>query len=151
MEGIIHAFGIDGKLILTQFVNFAILAGVLGYFLYKPILAKLHEREKVIRDGVRNAKDAAKIKIRAEGERDELIAKAEHEARDIVSRGKRYSEERAVELVEEAAQKAQATLNAAEMKKRDIIESAKRESEAEIAKLVILATEKMLIEKSQSK
>ena len=38
MEEIIKAFGIDGRLIVIQIVNFTILMSILGYFLYTPIL-----------------------------------------------------------------------------------------------------------------
>jgi F0F1-type ATP synthase membrane subunit b/b' len=57
MEEIIHAFGIDQRLIIIQIVNFAILAGALGYFLYTPVLRLLREREEKIAQGLKDAEE----------------------------------------------------------------------------------------------
>ncbi len=53
---IFSTLGIDWKLLLAQLINFAILIGVLGYFVYTPILRLLDER----RERVKKAMDDAR-------------------------------------------------------------------------------------------
>jgi F-type H+-transporting ATPase subunit b len=62
--------GIPWGEILKQAVNFAILAGVLGYFLRKPLSAFLSERSELLRKSI---EDAAK----ARGEAAEKLAAVE--------------------------------------------------------------------------
>ena len=49
MQEILTAFGIDWRLIVIQVFNFAMLAYVLWYFLYTPVLKLLAEREENVR------------------------------------------------------------------------------------------------------
>ena len=46
---ILVKLGINGSLLLAQIVNFAIVAGVLAYFVYRPLLRILDERRERIR------------------------------------------------------------------------------------------------------
>ena len=65
MEEILHAFGIDWRLILIQVVNFGILAGALWYFLYTPVLKILNDREEKIRKGIEYAEAAQETRAEA--------------------------------------------------------------------------------------
>ena len=58
MEEIIHAFGIDWRLIVIQMFNFAVLAGALWYFLYTPVLTILSDREAKLKKGVEDVPQA---------------------------------------------------------------------------------------------
>ena len=60
MEQLIHAFGIDARLILLQVINFGLLMAVLSYLLYKPVLKVLAERQEKIAQGVKDAEEAGK-------------------------------------------------------------------------------------------
>ena len=60
MSEIIGVFGINGKLLVIQVFNFGILVLILWHFLYKPVVAMLEKREKVIAGGVRDAETAKK-------------------------------------------------------------------------------------------
>ena len=144
MEQILHAFGIDGKLIIIQIINFAILAGALWYFLYTPVFKILDERETKIKKGIDDARKAEVSLTEAEHKKNELIHDARKEAVAIVQQGVSHGEEKQRSIVDEANQKiarqlAQATLDAEYIK-----ENARKESEAEIAKLAILGAEKIL-------
>lgn len=147
MDGLIHAFGVDIKLIATSIVNFAILAGALGYFLYKPVLRILDEREKAIAQGVKDAADAARLVADADVKYAEVITAAETEASELVLRAKKHADEKGAEIVGDAQDKAAHVAKDAAAKREEIIASAKRESEAEIAKLAVLAAEKLLMAK----
>ena len=48
MDQLLHAFGIDVKLLLAQAVNFGVLLVVLWLVLYKPVMKTLDERKAKI-------------------------------------------------------------------------------------------------------
>ena len=147
MEQLIHAFGIDAKLITIQIINFAILAGLLTYFLYKPILKILAEREESIKQGIKDAEDAAKAKASALDEKQALLATAQTEAQAIDARATAFAKEKEVDIVAQANAKASDMVKDAEAKSTLLKTQALKESEAEIAKLAILAAQKVLQEK----
>lgn len=144
MDPLIHAFGLDAKVMIVQIVNFAILAGALGVLLYKPILKLLEERERTIAQGLKDA-DAAKVnKEQAEAERVAVRTQAEVDARALVARGAAIADEKATAIVAAADEKAAERIRAAEAQGEEIIARAVKESEAEIAKLAVLEIEKKL-------
>ena len=144
MQEIIHAFGIDGRLIVIQMINFALLAGALWYFLYTPVLKMISEREEKIKKGVEDAESAAKALSEADAEKTAILKNAHGEAGQIVARGTQHAEEKAKALHAEAAEKAVRQLEVAKAQAEDLRMKALKESEAEIAKVAILGAEKIL-------
>lgn len=144
MEQLIHAFGIDGKLIIIQIINFAVLAGLLTYFLYTPLLRILNEREEKIKEGIADAEDAARAKAQALDEKQALLTEAQAQAQAIDARAQAFGKEKEAEIVAIAQTKAQEVIKDAEVKSTLLKEQARKESEAEIAKMAILAAEKVL-------
>lgn len=144
MEEIISAFGINWKLIIIQMVNFAILLGVLWYFLYTPVLKILREREEKIKKGIADAEDAHNALMSAEKERAVVLGAAEQEAKGVVKNALKLAEEKTQGIHEEAEKKAVAILKDAEAQAEELKEKSKRESEADIARVAILAAEKIL-------
>ena len=148
MEQLIHAFGIDVKLIVIQIINFIVLAVALSYLLYKPVLKILKEREDKISQGIQDAEAAAQAKASADDEKKQVLSAAHKDAEGIASTAKNYADQKAAEIVAEAQIKAQNVVKNAESKGEDIKVQAQKESEAEIAKLAVLAAEKILKEKT---
>mgnify|MGYP003454183322 CR=1 FL=1 len=148
MEQLIHAFGIDAKLIVIQIINFFVLMALLSYFLYKPVLKLLNDREEKIKQGILDAEDAQKANMSAQAEKQEVLAQAQKEAQDIDARAKAFGKEKEEELMLVAQKKADDVIKSAEQKSTLLKEQAIKESEAEIAKLAILATQKVLEEKA---
>lgn len=144
MDQLIQAFGIDGKLIIIQILNFAVLAGLLSYFLYKPILNILAKREEGIKQGIKDAEDAAQAKASAQEEKQALLAHAQTEAQAIDVRATAFAKEKEADIVALAIAKASDMVRDAESKSQLLKAQALKESEAEIAKLAILAAEKVL-------
>jgi len=144
MEQIIEAFGIDERLIIIQIVNFTILMVALGYFLYKPILKLLREREEKIAQGLKDAELAAAAKAEADADKQAVLKAAHVEATAISDRAKNTAEVTAGEIVSGAQVKAASVIKDAELKGEQMKAEALRESEKEVAKLAILATEKLL-------
>ncbi len=148
MEEIIKAFGIDGRLIVIQIVNFAILMSILGYFLYTPILNLLKEREEKIAKGIKDAEAAAKAKAEADLEKQAVLTAAHDEARDINARAKVAADEKALGIVGDAEEKANAIVKSAELRAAEAADQIKKDAEGEIAKTAVLAVEKLLREQA---
>jgi len=148
MDAIISAFGIDGRLIIIQIINFAILMGALGYFLYNPILNMLKAREEKIAQGIADAEAAAVARAGAETEKKDILTAAHASAEEIASRAKTAAVEQAGVIVSDAEKKATATLKNAEVVVEQLRAKVQKEAEAEIATLAMLAAEKVLRDKT---
>ena len=148
MEQLIHAFGIDVKLIVVQIINFVVLLAALSYFLYKPMLKLLNERQQKIEQGIKDAEDAAVAKASAVEEKQAILTQAQQEAADIDARAKAFAKGKEEEIIAAAQTKASEVIKDAESKGAALKEQALKESEAEIAKLAVLAAEKVLKEKT---
>ena len=148
MDEIIQAFGIDARLIIIQLVNFGILMAALGYFLYKPILRMLKEREDKIAQGLKDAEDAAKAHSEAATEKQAILTAAHMEAGEVAKRAKVAADLQAAEQKATAEAKAAAILADAEAKREQIKAAALKDSEKEIAALAVLAAEKVLQSKA---
>lgn len=147
MQEIIHAFGIDWRLIVIQIFNFAMLAGILWYFLYTPVLNLLAERERKIKKGVEDAEAAGVALTQADAEKKTILTSAQGEAAAIVARASEHAEEKGAGIVSEAQHKAERVAEEARVKALEIKAQAHKESEAEIAQVAILAAEKILNQK----
>ncbi len=147
MEEILHAFGIDGRLIVIQIFNFAILAAALWYFLYTPVLKLLGEREAKIKKGIEDAEKAELARNEADAEKKHILSLAHKEAEEIATRATTHADAKAQEIVSEAHAKSATVLENASARAEELKLQAKKESEAEIAKVAILAAEKILQEK----
>ncbi len=146
MQEIIHAFGIDWRLIVIQIFNFGLLAGVLWYFLYTPVLKLLADREAKIKKGVEDALKAGEARKSADTEKNLILKDAHAEATHIVARGTAHAEEKGKALIVETQEKIARDLASAKQTADEIKAQALKESEAEIAKLAILGAEKVLNE-----
>src|SRR3989344_1599152 len=60
MGALFSTFGIDWHLLVAQTANFLILAALLTWLLYKPVLKMVREREQVIARGVEEAEEASR-------------------------------------------------------------------------------------------
>jgi F-type H+-transporting ATPase subunit b len=150
MEEIINAFGIDWRLIVIQMVNFGLLAAVLWYFLYTPVLNILKEREEKLKQGVLDADAAALARTHADEEKQVILTNAHAEATAIVARASVHAEEKGAQIVTNAEEKAARAIVDAQAKGEEIKALAHKESEAEIAQVAILTAEKVLRDRLDS-
>jgi len=148
MEDIINAFGIDVRLIIIQIVNFTILMVVLGYFLYKPILKMLADREAKIKQGIADAEAAAVALSQAEAEKRVILTNAHASAEEVALRARDAGEAAANGIVAKAENDAVEVMKTATLKAEQLRTQIQQEAEAEIAKTAILAAEKILQEKN---
>ncbi len=147
MEEIVHAFGIDVRLIVVQMINFGILVGALWYFLYTPVLKMLEKRESLIKKGVEDAKQAEQDRNDAENAKQAVLREARGEAETIVSSATTHAEEKRLALLKEAEANAERVMHDAKARGEEIIHAARKASEAEVAEAAILAAERILNDK----
>lgn len=147
MDALIEAFGINGKLLIAQSVNFGLLVAGLTFFLYKPVLKMLKERQDLIDKGVRDAEEASRNALAAEKQRKEVLAAAEREAEERVQKSVDVGKEERAKIVERAQAQSEALLKDAELQAAELSRKALKESEKEIARTAILAAEKILASK----
>lgn len=147
MGALADVFGIDWKLLVIQIINFSVLLGALSYFLYRPILALLDERKKIIEKGVSDAEAAAAAKESAELERTETVGKAVAEAAAIIDSAKKEAGTKGTQMIHEASLKSEQIVKDAEAAAEEAKRRTVKEAEAEIAKMIVLGIEKTVREK----
>jgi F-type H+-transporting ATPase subunit b len=79
-----ETFGFDTKIFLSQVVSFIIVALVLRWFAYKPILAVLEERRQRIAEGLLNAEKIKQQLAEAEQRHADILAKANAQAQKMI-------------------------------------------------------------------
>ncbi|MDD3711376.1 MAG: F0F1 ATP synthase subunit B [Patescibacteria group bacterium] len=144
------ALGINGKILLAQFINFAVLVFVLWRFAYKPILKFLEDRRKKIEKGVENSELAiTKLEEIAEKEK-EVIIEAKKEALNLINEAKDNAEKRGQELIKKAQEEASLVM----LKEKEKLNQEKiemfKEMKNNLSELVILAVEKVIEDKMDS-
>ncbi len=144
MSDLFAAFGINWKLLLIQAVNFGLLLSALTYFLYRPVLKIIDDRQKKIAEGVRTAELAEKKLEDATSEGKEIVGASAREAEGLVATARARAEERGAEIVKAAEARAQATLKDATERAEESKRAALKESQREITRAAMLAAEKIL-------
>lgn len=142
MDAILTTFGVDWRLLTINAINFALVLGVLWYFLYTPIMRMLEERRTKVAQGVKDA-EAAGVKLgEIEKSRTGVLAKAGTEADQIVSHAQKRATEKERELLSRAEASAASVIAEAEAEAKESKHRAVVESKEEVAKLIVLGMEK---------
>lgn len=144
MTELFTTFGLNGKLLLIQAVNFGVLLAALTYFLYKPLMRTMDERRSKIEEGVRAADAAAQRLAAADEESKQIVGTGAREAEGLVAAARIRAEEKGTEIVKVSEAKADALLKDASARAEESKRKALAESEKEIAKAAMLAAEKIL-------
>lgn len=149
--GLIEVLGIDWRVLIAQFFNFAILLFVLYKFAYRPMFKMLDERRKKIEDGIENSLRAEERLAKIEASEKNIIKKAKMEAAEIIKKAKNDSEE--MRKMELAKTKEEIGKMMSQERENMRIEKTKvlREINKEVSGLVSLALERVLGEKFSEK
>ena len=109
MNQLLDQLGIDWKLFLSQAINFFILLLVLTFFVYKPVIKIIKERNKKIKEGLDKAEEAVvrlkeidvigKEKIKeAENASINIIKATESKAKALEQELQQKSEEKQIQM-----------------------------------------------------
>lgn len=136
--------GIDWRLLLAQIVNFAILAGVLSAFVYRPLLNLIDARRERVRKAMEDAKRIEEQKEETERHRQDALRKIDEECGVILERTKREAEKAKAEILESAKREADALFS----KGREQLEEERAKVFAEVqgtlAETIMRMTEKII-------
>lgn len=148
MQEVIHAFGIDWRLLLIQAVNFFLLLWVLKHFVYRPVLRMLDERRATISEGVRAAREASERVEQVALETQTMRAAAVKEADEVMNAARKSARAEGEKMLAEAGARGEALMTQAKTEAARERERALKEAEREVARLSILAAEKVLRSRS---
>ena len=148
MGSFFAAFGIDWHLLVIQGVNFAVLIGVLSYFLYRPLIKVIDDRRAKIAEGVHAAEAASQRLADAQEEGEGIIGAATREAEEITIAARAHANDMNAQAIKDAQSQADALLKDARDRAEESARRTLAQSQQEIAKAAILAAEKILREKS---
>ena len=84
MNQLLFQLGVDWKLFLSQAVNFGILLLVLTFFVYKPLIKIIKERNAKIKEGLDKAEEADVRLKEIDNIGNEKIKEAENKSIDII-------------------------------------------------------------------
>lgn len=114
--------GLDLGQLISQAVNFGLLALILSLALFKPMMAKLRERAARIQEGLDDAAQAELALGNAETRANEELDRARREAREIVEQATHRGEQQRQEILAAARQEAHELMDrAAHQAERDEI------------------------------
>lgn len=150
MADLFAAFGIDGKMLVVQIVNFTILLGALWYFLYRPLLAFLDQRRDETIQSVENARKAERHLVHAEEERAKKLTEATKEAAEIIDTAKKSATAKHDGIITEAMAKASRLIDEASAEAEELKRKSMHESKEEIARMIVSGVEKTLREKART-
>lgn len=136
--------GINPIFLLSQIVNFAVLAFLLHRFAYKPILKMLDQRRERIEKGLEDARLAEEARANAEQERQQILDGARAEAQGVVAEANERGEAQAVKIVEEAQQQALGILDDARAEAKAEQDRLLAEMRGQISALAIAAANQLI-------
>ena len=139
-----EALGINLGYLISQIVNFTLLALLLYFVAYKPVLRMLDERSARINQGLKDAETASRRAAEMEQEFDRKLTEARREGQEIVAQATQASERAGQEILERAREESRAQIERAReeiARERDL---AMADLRRQVAELSLMISEKIL-------
>lgn len=136
--------GINLGYLVSQIVNFTLLAVLLYFVAYKPILRMLDERSERIKKGLEDAEAASRRAAEIEQEFEQRMAEARKDGQEIIAQATQRSERQRQEILEEARAQARAEIEKAKEEIARERESAMTELRQQVADLSLAVSEKVI-------
>lgn len=144
MEAFFEAFAVDLPKLIFQVINFLILLYLLNRFLFKPVLARLDERNAKIKEGLEDAEAAARDRELARAEREAAVSEARKEASDLLANANKIATDTRTEILAEARADAEKVTQRAREEITAEKEKAMAELRAQVADLALEAAGKLV-------
>lgn len=139
-----ESLGINLSLLISQLVNFTLLAVLLYLLLYKPVLNMLAQRKERIARSIADVDAAREAAAKAQQEYDRKIAEAQRKAQEIIAQAAQASEKVGADIKAEAQREAEAIRQKARAEAADEKAHILTEVQSQIAGLSMAATERVL-------
>lgn len=107
---LLSKLGIDWKLLLAQILNFAILLGVLTFFVYRPLLTLIDARRERIRKAMEDAKTIEGQKGELARIREEALRRTDAECGALLGKTKREAEKAKADILGRAKEEVEQML-----------------------------------------
>jgi F-type H+-transporting ATPase subunit b len=140
----LEALGINLGYIVSQIVNFTLLAVLLYFVAYKPILRMLDERSERIKKGLEDAEAASKRAAEMEQEFERQMIEARREGQEIITQATQMSERARQEILEKAREESRAQIEKAREEIGRERELAMAELRQQVADLSLVISEKVI-------
>ena len=128
---IARTFGLDWPHFIAQCISFAIVAGLLVKFAYKPVLTMLAERRQRIAEGLASAEKSKAELARTEAMQREVLEKANAQANKLIEEARaaaaRVQEQETQKAIAQAEQIVTKAREAAAMEREKMLTDLKRE------------------------
>lgn len=144
MGDLLRQFGVDGRLLLAQLINFVLLLAVLRWAVYGPLVALLNRRREAVAQSLRDVEAAKVSRAEAQAVADATEREARAKAQAIVAEATSAAERQAQAVVAKAKAQATAVIAEAKTQLREEQRLALEEAEASLAKLVVSASRRVL-------
>jgi F-type H+-transporting ATPase subunit b len=140
----LEALGINLGFLVSQIVNFTLLAVLLYFVAYKPILRMLDDRSARIKKGLEDAELASKRAAEMEQEFELRIAESRREGQEIIAKATQMSEKARQDILDKAREESSAQIDKAReeiARERDL---AMAELRQQVADLSLTISEKVI-------
>ncbi len=136
--------GINLGFLISQLVNFTLLAALLTVLLYKPILNMLNQRRERIAKSMADVDAARESAAKAQLEYDRKIAEAQRKAQEIIAQAAQAGDKVGVEIKAEAQREADLIRQKARLEGEQEKAHLLADVQSQIAGLSMAATERVL-------
>ncbi len=136
--------GISLGYLVSQIVNFSLLAVILYLLLYKPVLRILRERQERIARSLADVDAARENAARAQQDYDQRIAEAQRKAQEIIAEAAKAAEKVAADIQAEAQREADALRERTRQEANEEKGRILADVQSQIASLSVLAAERVL-------
>jgi F-type H+-transporting ATPase subunit b len=140
----LEALGINLGYLISQIVNFTLLAVLLYFVAYKPVLRMLDERSERIKKGLEDAEAASRQAAQMEQEFERRLAEARRQGQEIVAQATRMSEKTRQELLAQAREEANTQIEKAKEEIARERELAISELRQQVADLSLTISKKVI-------
>lgn len=140
---VLDLFGVNGKLLLAQVINFGIIAFVLAKWVFKPLLAAMDTREQDIKTGLKNAEQAKRDREHAQESAKKIEREARAEAKEILAESEKQAKIAQAEQLVIAKEELDRLQKEAQMRAQAEHVAAMTQFRREAAELVLAATKKV--------
>lgn len=144
VQTIVQNFGLDTPFFIGQIINFLIVAALLYFLAFKPVLRTVGERQQKIEDGLRYSEEMKQKLADAEKSHEETLRKASLEAQAILKEAKGQANQLIESKTEEARTKAEDIVRRGEASLEAERKKMLEDVRGEVSRLVVETTRKVL-------
>lgn len=142
--GFLGTLGVDGRLLIAQLVNFAIVFFVVWKWIYTPLVKILDERATRVKEGLAKADEAKQQLAHMDEERKNLLRQASAEAKELIQQAKREAAAEQDRLRKEAEAVLQREAEQAKKRLAEEREAQWQALKGELSDFVVSATERVV-------